>query len=103
MIGSAFVVHDNGWCCSNDVHMDIETDVSDVDGQKIGRQTNTLKLNSIFNGIGTLQNDMKVEAVMLADDKKYGFVGRVRQVEALTVIQITGTINNTQEIIKKIK
>lgn len=106
MTGHAFIVHTQGWGCSNSVVLDKETDIVDMpDGTRVGRQQTTLKFTSLFDGIGEVHPDMQVECVMISDDdtKQYGYLGRVKQTGNLTIVNITGYITDCKSIIKKIK
>ncbi len=102
MQGSAFIVHQNGWSCSNEVLIDVETDIEN--GQS--RKTSFLKLKGVFDGKGQLEKDIFVECLFKKEDdgSLQGFAGRITGiVPTKTVIQILGKINKTEEILSKIK
>lgn len=106
MFGSAFILHKNGWSCSNDVTFEVEKDIIEVEGQKVSKQTNTLKLKGIFNGVGSLSEGDNVECVFKIEDsiKKQGFVGTVKAITKKTIsILLKAKTDNTQEILNKIK
>lgn len=105
MTGHAFIVHETGWACSNEVWIDIESDMTDINGMPHLVQTKTIKANGLFNGVGEVKPDDQVQCVMITDGdtKQYGFLGRVRQAGNLTVINILGQIEDCKSIIKKIK
>lgn len=106
MYGSAFIVHEKGWSCSNDVTFEVEKDIIEVEGKKASKQTNTLKVKGIFNGAGILSIDDKVQCVFKIDDtfKKQGFLGTVNAItEKTTTILLLTKTDKTKEILNKIK
>ena len=105
MTGTAFIVHESGWACSNLVYEDTESDIEVTNGAPAIRQRPTLKLQSIFNGIGSVLAGQNVKCVMKDDEtgKQHGIAGVVEKVGNLTVINITGEITDYKSIIKNIK
>lgn len=106
MTGSAFIVHQSGWAASNEVFEDIESDVYlKEDGNPAIRQRKTLKLQTIFNGVGSVVEGQEVQCVMKDDEtgKQHGISGVIDKVGNLTVVNITGEIIDTKSIIKNIK
>lgn len=107
MTGSCFLVTQEGWACSNDVFMDVEKDlVRTPEGVMVSKQTNTLKINGIFNGLGTAKLDMPVECLFMVDetDAIHGFNGRITaQGGDLTVVTILTKNDHIKEILTKIK
>lgn len=105
MSGTAFIVHESGWACSNSVCEDTESDIEVTNGAPVIRQRPTLKLQSLFNGVGSVQVGQNVQCVMKDDEtgKQHGIAGVIDKVGNLTVINITGEITDYKTIIKNIK
>lgn len=107
MTGSCFIVHPGGWACSNEVFLDVEKDiVRSAEGVMVSKQTNTLKINGIFNARGQVSVDMPVECVFKVDETEalHGFNGRITaQGGDLTVLTILSKNERAKEILTKIQ
>ncbi len=103
--GIGFIVWDEGYACSDDAFIDVETDpVPDAEGKINLTKTETIKLNHIFECVSKVVKGTKVFCLLKADNKKYGFTGIVRgKAGDLTIIDLTGTSIYINEIIAKIK
>lgn len=105
MIGIGFIVWDTGYACSDDVIFELERDpVPGPDGKKNLVETKTLKLNFIFEVADSVRKGLKVFCLFKSGDKKYAFTGEVRgKSGSLTIIDLLGTSEYTNQIISKIK
>ncbi len=103
--GIGFIVWDEGYACSDDAFIDVETDpVPDAEGKINLTKTETLKFNFIFEVSSKIVKGLKVFCLLKADNKKYGFTGIVRgKAGNLTIVDLTGTSIYINEIIAKIK
>lgn len=104
MVGEAFIVHENGWACSNDVVMDMFTEA--VRDPETGR-TVAVRKKQTFNILGLfgeLVEDQAVDIAFKVDENNtiISFSGRVRQVGKLTIINILGKTDKVKEILSKI-
>ena len=106
MIGSAFIIHENGWACSNEVVLDFYSKLIDNNDPTKGIvKTQTLTVRGLFNGLGALGAGQKVELVVVPDDenKSFGFVGEVRSsMESSTIINIFSKTDRIKEILSNI-
>src|SRR3954466_13436529 len=103
MTGCAFIVHQTGWACSNDVALDIHKEsVRDEKGKIASmRQSQTFRIGGLF---GTLIEDTLVDIVFKMDENSQllGFTGRVKNVGKLTIVNILTKTDRIKEIISKI-
>lgn len=107
MIGSAFIVHDNNWSCSNEVSLSIfsQPEFNDQNEVVLLRETRIINVIGIFSPTKVLETGDKCQVVMLSDDKKIkqGFNGEVRSVSPLKVIiNIFSKNDNISEILSNI-
>lgn len=106
MKGSAFIVHNNTWSCSNEVILQMfSTPI--LEGKKLVaiKQENTLNIYGIFNATKQPEVGDKCEMVLMDDDKgnKYGFIGSVKAVgELTTIINIENKTEKINEILTNI-
>lgn len=100
MKGSAFIVHNNTWSCSNEVILQMfSTPLVDESKKLIAiKEEKTINIYGIFNAEKQPEVGDKCEVVMMDDDKglKYGFIGIVRAVGQLTTI--INIVNKTEKI-----
>ncbi|MFA6087488.1 hypothetical protein [Mucilaginibacter sp.] len=80
MTGLGFILHDNGWSCSNEVDFETEYDRIIVDGEKKSKHTYKLKFNSIFDGIGVLALNSPVYCIFKGKEQQ-AFTGMISQIK----------------------
>lgn len=105
MIGSAFIIHNENWSCSNDVTLGIySTPIFGENNDIVSiKEERTLTIIGLFNSNNKPEIGDHCEVVMLAD-KKYAFIGNVRSISPLkTVINITAKSERISEILRKIE
>lgn len=102
--GIGFIVSDTFCACSDDVIFDVEKDIVPGGDKKKLQQTETIKLNAIFECAGRVVKDAKVFCLFKSGEIKQAFTGVVRGKSGnLTVIDLTATSPYINEIILKIK
>ena len=105
MIGSAFILHKSGWCCSNSVTLDMYSDpVIGPDGKVASiRQMQSLMVESPFNTLpGT---DEECDFIFKPDDigATVAFKGRIKMLKPTMVLVVTSSIKDHKYIIDSIK
>lgn len=105
MQGIAAILHNSGWACSNEVVFDADKHLVDVDGVKMSKEMLTIKVFSIFDTVGILNEGDFVECLFKADDDtKFAFVGSIKsRGKQLTVIHDLKKSERYLEILAKIK
>ena len=109
MIGSAFIIHNGTWSCSNEVLLGMYSTPIFGDNNEITaiREEKTLTINGIFNPYKEPSIGDVCEMVLLVEkegENKYAFIGNVRSISPLkTVINITGKSEKISEILRKIE
>lgn len=103
--GIGFIIHENGWACSDDVLFDVESDPVPGADNKINLvKTNTLKFSAIFDGVGKVVKGLKVFCLFKSGDRKTAFTGQVRGKSGdLTVVELFAKSERINELISKIK
>lgn len=105
--GIGFILHENGYSCSNQVDMSDEIERVDDGGQKKSKHTIKLKFNCIFDGVGKLAENLVVYCLYKDDEKgvQKAFAGEVTKVNDKFVIITTRATsdNRIEEIKQKIK
>jgi hypothetical protein len=106
MTGSVFIADSTGWGASNDVLFHVDRDINEVDGKKVSKHTNILKIKSLFlYGLEVL-NGKKVDVVFKFDDnnKLEGFTGLITgQTNTSVAVRVLTKTERIQEILNKIK
>jgi len=106
MKGSAFIVHNKTWSCSNEVILDMHSTPIINEGKFVAlKQENTISVYGIFNPEIIPKTGDKCQIVLMDDDegKKYGFLGEVRAVGVLqTIINVLGKTEKISEILGNI-
>lgn len=107
MTGSVFIIYPGGWACSNEVKFDVEKDIiTGENGDRVSKQTNTLKIKGLFIGKGEIDKNIFVDCVFKLDEKNnlQGFTGQVSGLtKDLAIITLLTKTERTEEILKKIK
>lgn len=105
MTGIAIISHANGWAITNDALIDTDKFIIEVDGQKVSKSVQSIKLNNIFDTVGEVIENQQVECLFKTyDDKKYAFVGTVKlRGKQSTVIHELFKSERYTEILNKIK
>lgn len=105
MIGIAALIYEGGVAVTNDAIMDADKHLVIIDEKKYSKSIITLKLNAIFDMEGKLVGGESVECIFKSDDdKKYAFVGKVRnRGKQVTVIEDLLKSERYTEILNKIK
>lgn len=102
--GIGFILHNDGFACSNNVNFDVERDIIEDGEEKISKATETLKYYAIFEGVGALSIGQNVMCLFKSESKKYAFNGKIRIMNGdLTVVDLITKSERIQEIISKIK
>lgn len=105
MTGSAFIIHNGGWCCSNAVNLDLYNEpLMGPNGQLQGiKQYQTLMVDGPFNTLPVLDADcdfvFKPEDVQTA----VAFKGRVKALQPNLVIVVSSPIKDHKYIIDSVK
>lgn len=107
MIGSAFIIHNGTWSCSNEVSLSMFSEPIFGENNEVVllKETKTLNITAIFNKDKSLTSGDKCQMVMLSEDKKIkqGFNGEVRSVSPLKVIiNILSKNNDISNILSNI-
>jgi len=105
MIGSAFIIHNETWSCSNDVTLGIYSTPIFGENNEITsiKEERTLTINGIFNPTIKPKSGDDCEVVFLGD-KKYAFIGNIRTISDIkTVINLNKTSERISEILRKIE
>jgi hypothetical protein len=105
MVGSAFILHKNGWCCSNSANLDIYNEpVIGPSGQiESIKQMQSLMAESSFNILPEI--DSECEFIFKPDEigAVVSFKGRVRIIKPTLIINILSPIEDHKYIIDSIK
>jgi hypothetical protein len=107
MTGSAFVVFDGGWACSNmatfrETSQPIRLEDGTIQSLQIGYQ---LTIEHLFAPNIPVEQDLNCEIVFKDDDKSdmRGFIGKVQRIgEQHTFIKIFTKTDRIPEILRKI-
>ncbi len=107
MTGSAFIIHNDTWSCSNEVTLDIHNTPIIEGGKYSGRvrEEKTLKVNGIFNATEPLKQGDKCEFVILNEDtnEKYSFFAQAKAVgQKQVILNIFSKSNRISEILSNI-
>lgn len=106
MKGSAFIVHNDTWSCSNEVILQMFTTPVFENMKMVAyREEKTINIYGIFNAEKQPKVGDKCEVVLMDDDKgnKYGFIGSVKAVgELTTIIYIVNKTEKINEILTNI-
>lgn len=99
MLGEVFILHKNGWACSNEAQYDVEKDFED----NVIKTTYTLKVKGLFNGKGEIIKDISLSLIFRNEKgEKIAFSGNLRSVtDKKTTFVLTGRDKNI-EVINKI-
>lgn len=104
--GIGFILHENGYSCSNQVFMDVDKERVEINGEKKSKQIIKLNFNCIFDGVGNLAVDLPVYCLYKDEEKgeQKAFTGIVsRMIKDKVTVLIQTTSEKQQEIKQKIK
>lgn len=106
MKGSAFIVHNDTWSCSNEVLLDMHSTPVIEGGKMVAlKQENTISVYGIFNASEAPKMGDKCQIILMDDDKgnKYGFICEVRAIGQLQIIfNVLSTTDKITEILGNI-
>jgi hypothetical protein len=106
MTGSAFILHNNTWSCSNEVSMGVFSEPIMAGGKVVSiKETNTITLHHPFHLSTPPDTGDKCEIVFLNEvsGEKYAFDGAVKAIGKLhTIINIFAKSNKIQEFLSNI-
>lgn len=106
MKGSAFIVHNNTWSCSNEVILDMHSTPVIENGKMVAlKQEKTISVYGIFDASEKAKIGDNCEIVIMDEEQgnKYGFIGAVKAVgEIHTIINIYTKTEKINEILSNI-
>lgn len=106
MTGSAFIIHNDTWSCSNSVILDIHSTPVIENGKFTSlKEEKTIKVNGIFNATTPLKVGDRCEFVLLNEDtnEKYSFFAQTKAVgQKQVILNIFSKSNRISEILSNI-
>lgn len=106
MKGSAFIIHNDTWSCSNEVLLDMHSTPVIEGGKMVAlKQENTISVYGIFNPETAPKVGDKCQIILMDDDKgnKYGFVCEVRAIGVLqTIFNVLSPTDKIQQLLSNI-
>lgn len=106
MTGSAFIIHNNTWSCSNDVILGIYSNPVMQDKKVVAiREEKTLTVYGVFHATEPFKVGDKCEFVILPEgvDNKSSWFGEVKAIGQLhTIINIFSKSERISEILSNI-
>lgn len=106
MKGSAFIVHNNTWSCSNECDFTFHSEPIIENNKLVStKRFQVVTIQGQFNVTIPPNIGDKCEIVILSDDDKmkYGFIGNIRSISKIqTVINIFTKTDRISEILSNI-